>query len=94
MKFREARILRRRANVNVMSTPAVDQILESALRLDAQQRAALADRLLASLEELDEEESERLWASEAERRLLEYQAGRARAIPSQEVAAKVERLLR
>ena len=50
-----------------MSDPA--EVLKKALSLDIRNRAALAQRLLASLEELSEEEAERLWAEEAQRRL-------------------------
>jgi putative addiction module component (TIGR02574 family) len=70
------------------------RILGDALSLEVGERAALAERLLASLEELTEEEADRLWAEEAARRLKEYRAGRARAIPADEVHARAERLLR
>ena len=75
-----------------MPDPA--QVFENALSLNVQDRAALAERLLASLEELSEEEAERLWAEEAQRRLQEYRAGRAKALPAEEVAKKVGSLLR
>jgi hypothetical protein len=39
-----------------------------ALRLDAKARARLAKKLLESLESLSDEENERLWAEEADRR--------------------------
>lgn len=74
--------------------PKIEEVLASALSLDVQGRAALAERLLASLEELSAEEAERLWAEEAERRLKEFRAGRATAIPANEVFEKAERLLR
>ena len=54
------------------------KVLKDALNLDVRDRAALAEKLLASLEELSEEEAERLWAEEAQRRLEEYRAGRAK----------------
>ena len=54
----------------------------------------MAERLLASLEELNEEEADRLWAEEAQRRLEEYRAGRAAAVSASEVAKKAERLFR
>ncbi len=57
-------------------------------------RATLAERLLARLEELSEEEAERLWAEEAQRRLEEYRAGRAKAVRAEEVHDKAERLCR
>jgi hypothetical protein len=54
----------------------------------------LAERVLASLDELDEEEAERLWGEEAQRRLEEYRAGRVGAAEAQDVAKKAERLFR
>jgi putative addiction module component (TIGR02574 family) len=70
------------------------EILKSAMSLDVHDRATLAERLLASLEELTEEEAERLWAEESERRLDQYRAGRAKAVPAEEVPKKAETLLR
>ena len=70
------------------------EVLGNALSLEVRDRAALAERLLASLEELTEEEANRLWAEEAQRRLEEYRAGRAQAVQADEVHAKAERLLR
>ena len=72
----------------------LDEALQHALRLDVHDRAALVERLLESLEELPEEEAERLWAEEAERRLTAYRAGRARAVRAEEVHEKAERLFR
>ena len=74
--------------------PERAEVFKSALSLDVQDRAALAQRLLASLEELSEEEAERLWAEEAQRRLGEYRGGRAKAVPAEEVAKKAESLFR
>lgn len=68
--------------------PRLEEILKNALDLNPVDRAALAERLLASLEDLSEEEAERLWAEEAERRLEEYRAGRAEAVSAAEVAQK------
>jgi putative addiction module component (TIGR02574 family) len=70
------------------------EILKNALSLDVHDRATLAERLLASLEELSEEEADRLWADEAQRRLEEYRAGRAKGVPAEEVHEKAEKLLR
>ena len=67
------------------------EVLKNALSLNVNDRAALAERLLASLDDLDEEEAERLWAEEAQRRLEEYRAGVA---GSPDVAKKAERLFR
>ena len=70
--------------------PDLTGILEDALNLDVRDRAALAEKLLASLEELSEEEAETLWAEEAQTRLEEYRAGRAKAVPAREVNARPE----
>lgn len=70
------------------------EVLKNALSLEVRDRATLAERLLASLEEISEEEAERLWAEEAERRLDEYRAGRAQAIQAEEVRVRAERLFR
>lgn len=75
-----------------MSDPA--EIYKNALNLDVHDRAALAQRLLESLDELSEEEAEGLWAQEAQRRLEEHRAGRAKAVPAEEVYKKAERLFR
>ena len=70
----------------------VAEIFGTAMRLDVHDRAALAERLLESLEALSEEETGRLWAEEAQRRVEEYRAGRAQAVPAEAVHEKVERL--
>ncbi len=74
--------------------PKLEEILENALNLEVEERAALAERLLASLDHLSEQEAERLWAEEAVRRLHAYRSGDAKAIPSNEVLEKAEKLLR
>ena len=70
------------------------EVLASALSLTVDDRAALAEKLLESLDELGEEVAERLWASEAQRRLEEYRAGRAGAARAEDVAKKAARLFR
>ncbi|MGO9123048.1 MAG: addiction module protein [Desulfomonilaceae bacterium] len=72
----------------------LDEALKQALSLDVHDRASLAETLLASLEELPEEEAERLWAEEAQRRLVTYRTGRARPVAAEEVHEKAERLIR
>jgi putative addiction module component (TIGR02574 family) len=74
--------------------PDLDEILKEALSLGLRDRAKLAEKLLASLDTLSEEEADRLWADEAERRLKEYRAGRMRAIPADDVAQKAQRIMR
>jgi putative addiction module component (TIGR02574 family) len=74
--------------------PDLADVLKSALSLPIDDRAALAGQLLASLDELDEEEAERLWAQEAHRRREEYLAGRVATSDAQAVAEKASRLFR
>jgi putative addiction module component (TIGR02574 family) len=84
-----------RADIISVKTTMADpaDIFKEALNLDVHNRAALAEKLLASLDELSEAEAEVLWAEEAQRRRDEYRAGRAKAVQSEEVAKSVERLL-
>ena len=51
----------------------------SALKLPVAERAALAERLIESLDALDDAENERLWVEEAERRYQAYKQGRLSA---------------
>jgi putative addiction module component (TIGR02574 family) len=76
-----------------MNVADLDEVLRNALTLDVQDRASLAERLLASLDELSDAEADRLWADEAERRLNEYRAGRARSVPADEVHRRAQKLL-
>jgi putative addiction module component (TIGR02574 family) len=52
----------------------IEEIEAQAMRLDRKARAQLAERLLASLEDLSREELDALWAEEAERRNAELEA--------------------
>jgi putative addiction module component (TIGR02574 family) len=79
--------------------PSLESVLKDALILAAGERAALAEELLASLDEpqgehLDEADVERLWADEAQRRLEAYRAGRTVTVSAEQVHAKAEKLLR
>ncbi len=67
------------------------KIESDALRLSEEERARLAVRLLASLEEEAEspEEVERLWVAEAEERFRELRDGAVRGIPARQVFAEL-----
>ena len=67
---------------------------EAALSLPADERAALAEKLLSSLDEPSETELERTWVSEAVRRARELDCGEVQAIPAEEVRRKARSLLR
>jgi putative addiction module component (TIGR02574 family) len=55
------------------------------MRLSPEARAALAEKIILSLEESSESENERLWVAEAERRLKEMRQGVVTEVPAEEV---------
>jgi hypothetical protein len=63
----------------------LEDVEEEALHLKLDDRAALAAKLLRSLEGISEAENERLWLAEAERRQREIQSGQVEALPGEEV---------
>jgi putative addiction module component (TIGR02574 family) len=68
----------------------LEDIASEALGLSIGSRAALAKRLIDSLDELSPEECERLWVSEAARRYQQLRDGTAKSIPADEVFARLE----
>ena len=69
------------------------EILESeALKLTPGERAALAQRLLASLDE--DAEIENAWATEVERRIADVESGAVQVIPIAEGIARVRAALK
>ena len=64
-------------------------LIEQALELPLADRAELARQLLDSLEDISEEENDALWAAEAERRYADFRAGKVKAIPADEVFARL-----
>jgi len=69
------------------------QIESEALELPVLDRAALAQRLLLSLEDVSESEFEQLWADESARRVAKFDAGNSLSISSEEVAKRARALL-
>ena len=57
------------------------KLLESALKLPAEARAALAGSLIESLDEGIDEDAEAAWADEIARRISDLDSGRAKAVP-------------
>ena len=70
----------------------LEQLEAAALSLSPEERARLAERLLASLE--DDPEITAAWVAEARRRNEEIEAGRVVPIPAEEVFAKARAKLR
>lgn len=67
----------------------LEDLAREAMELPPEARAELARRLLESLDSPDLEEHERLWVEESARRYEDLRQGRARAIPAEEVFAKL-----
>jgi len=53
---------------------SIDEIEAEALKLEPSARARLAKKLLESLETLSDDENERLWAEEADRRDADWES--------------------
>jgi putative addiction module component (TIGR02574 family) len=68
----------------------LEELASEALRLNIESRAALAKRLLDSLDDLEPAECERLWVEEAARRYQQLKAGTAKSIASEEVFARLD----
>jgi putative addiction module component (TIGR02574 family) len=70
-------------------TPTAKRLREQALDLPERDRLELAAELLASVgpegEEISQEEWDRLWLAEADRRWAEIKEGRVETIPLDEV---------
>ncbi len=70
------------------------KLASEALRLSPRQRALLARRLIASLDQEREPGSATLWAKEAKRRVAELRIGKAKARPAVAVFRKARAALR
>ena len=67
---------------------------EAALSLPPDERAALAEKLLSSLDEPSEAELERAWLSEASRRARQLDRGDVQGVSEEDVRRKTRSLLR
>ena len=65
------------------------KILEDAMALSPDERAALAHELLASLDAERDPSIDRAWAAEITRRAERFRAGESKGIPADEVMARV-----
>ena len=68
---------------------ASDRVTEEALSLPADARLGLVEKLLISLNLPIDEEIDRLWAEEAERRVTQIEAGQAKMVPGEDVFSKI-----
>ena len=67
----------------------LEALMQEALELSLDQRAALAEKLLESLDEPSPEEIEKLWTEEAIRRVAAHDAGKIKSHPADEVHALI-----
>ncbi|HVE70777.1 MAG TPA: addiction module protein [Thermoanaerobaculia bacterium] len=73
-----------------MSHRDIRDLESELLQLEPMTRAALARKLLASLDDLSDQDYERLWAEEAEARYADFLAGRTAAVDGDEVLARAQ----
>jgi putative addiction module component (TIGR02574 family) len=71
---------------------SVDEIESAAMQLPPAERARLAERLIASLDE--EAEIEKAWAEEVRRRVAELRSGEVEPIPGEQVFEELDDLFR
>ncbi len=70
-------------------TTSNDRVIEEALSLPADVRLSLVEKLLTSLNLPTDEQIDRLWAEEAERRVSQIDAGKVDLIPGEEVFTRI-----
>jgi putative addiction module component (TIGR02574 family) len=70
------------------------EIEAKALQLPPTERARLAERLIASLDQGSDRDAEQVWLAEAERRLDELESGKVASIPAEEVLDKARSTIR
>jgi len=69
----------------------IEQIAKEALALPGETRALLADRLVESLDPMDDEHIQQHWVIEARRRRDDVRSGRVQTIPGDEALERVRR---
>jgi putative addiction module component (TIGR02574 family) len=64
-------------------------VLEEALKLTANERAEVAEQLIASLDEVPDADVEQAWQEEVQRRLQQIERGEVKMIPWEEVQRRL-----
>jgi putative addiction module component (TIGR02574 family) len=72
--------------------PEVEELESATLQLPREDRARIAERLIASLDE--ETRVEQAWAEEVRRRVRDFRAGKVKTRPIDDVLDEVDALLR
>lgn len=71
----------------------IQSIEQEVLHLPVEERARLAEKLLSSLDDLSEQEIEKLWLLEAQRRAAEIDNGTVQLISAEEMEQRVQAIL-
>lgn len=64
-------------------------LLEEALKLSADERAEVAEQLIASLDETSDTDVEQAWQEEIQKRLQQIERGEVNTIPWEEVQRRL-----
>lgn len=70
-------------------TAITDRVIEEALSLPADIRLNLVEKLITSLNLPIDEDIDRLWAEEAERRISQIEAGEVKLVSGEDVFSKI-----
>lgn len=70
-------------------SPEAKKVLEEALRLPPEARAAIAGSLLDSLDDVIDEDAESEWEKEVARRLQELDSGKVKPVPWSEARRRI-----
>ncbi len=71
----------------------VEKLTEEMLALPSDARALLADRLVESLDPINDESIRALWVAEAIRRRIEVRSGTVQTIPAAAILAEARNLI-
>jgi putative addiction module component (TIGR02574 family) len=74
-----------------MNTTLVEELSRRARDLSPEERVQLAEEILATVHEIDED-VDAAWDAEIKRRMAEVENGTAKLIPAEEVFARLRRL--
>lgn len=69
---------------------SIDSLTKQILELPLEKRTRLAEALLESLDEQTPEEIELLWAAEASRRVADFEDGKIKSRPAEDVHAAIQ----
>ena len=65
------------------------ELLQKALALSDEERADLAGSLLESLDQLADDDVEAAWDEEIARRISDFDSGKSKSVPWEEVQARI-----